>query len=98
MKRRPFYLTVFAATLFFLAVSNPPAVACTGIRIKPKDGSVIAARTMEFAADLQSNVVVIPRATEFVGTAPGEKPGLRGSRNTGVSVPMRLACPLLWMD
>jgi len=58
--------TAVIATLCFLAASNQPAVACTGIRIKPKDGSVIAARTMEFAADLHSNVVLIPRATEFV--------------------------------
>jgi choloylglycine hydrolase len=53
------------------------APACTGIRIRPQDGSVIAARTLEFAADLRSNVVVIPRNTSEVGTAPGGKPGLR---------------------
>ena len=38
---------------------------------------------MEFAADLQSNVIVIPRATEFVGTAPGDKPGLRWKSKYG---------------
>ena len=77
MKRRTIFLTVFAATLCSLAASHQPAAACTGIRIKPKDGSVIAARTLEFAADLHSNIIVIPRATESVGTAPGDKPGLR---------------------
>jgi choloylglycine hydrolase len=56
---------------------NQAANACTGIRIKPKDGSVIVARTLEFAADLHSTVIVIPRGMETVGTAPGDKPGLR---------------------
>jgi choloylglycine hydrolase len=70
-------LTAVAATVCCLAASLQPALACTGIRIKPKDGSVIAARTLEFAADLHSNVIVIPRATESVGTAPGDKAGLR---------------------
>jgi choloylglycine hydrolase len=76
MKRRNVCLTACFAMLFCLAASCQPVMACTGIRIKPRDGSVIAARTMEFAADLQSNVVVIPRGTEFVGTAPGDKSGL----------------------
>ncbi|MFO0917633.1 MAG: choloylglycine hydrolase family protein [Planctomycetaceae bacterium] len=51
--------------------------ACTGITIKPKDGSVVFARTLEFAADLKSNVIVVPRGRESVGTAPGNQPGLR---------------------
>jgi choloylglycine hydrolase len=84
MKRRAICLTVVVAILCSLAVSNQPTVACTGIRIKPKDGSVIAARTLEFAANLQSNVIVIPRATESVGTAPGDKPGLRWKSKYGM--------------
>ena len=84
MKRRAICLTAFAATLCFLAASNQPAAACTGIRIKPKDGSVIVARTLEFAADLHSNIIVIPRATESVGTAPGDKPGLRWKSKYGM--------------
>jgi choloylglycine hydrolase len=54
----------------------PCASACTGIRITPKDGSVIFARTLEFADDLQSNIIVIPRERKSVGTAPGDRPGL----------------------
>ena len=77
MKRRAICLTAFAATLCSLAASNQPAVACTGIRIKPKDGSIIFARTLEFAVDLKSNIIVVPRGKEYVGTAPGDKPGLR---------------------
>jgi choloylglycine hydrolase len=55
----------------------PSASGCTGIRIEPKDGSVIFARTLEFADDIHSNIIVIPRGTDYVGTAPGERTGLR---------------------
>lgn len=59
-----------------IACVSSTAPACTGITIKPKDGSVIFARTLEFAADLESNVIIVPRGTEYVGTAPGGKPGV----------------------
>lgn len=58
-----------------VGISIPSASACTGIRIKPKDGAIIFARTLEFADDLQSNIIVIPRERAFVGTAPGDKLG-----------------------
>ena len=58
--------------------------ACTGITIKPKDGSIIFARTLEFAVDLKSNIIVVPRGKEYVGTAPGDKPGLRWKTKYGI--------------
>jgi len=60
------------------------ASACTGITIKPKDGSIIYARTLEFALDLQSNIIVVPRGKEYVGTAPGDKPGLHWKTMYGI--------------
>jgi choloylglycine hydrolase len=61
-----------------LATIGPTAApACTGITIKPQDGSIISARTLEFAMDLRSNMIVVPSGTQSVGTAPGDKPGLR---------------------
>ena len=60
-----------------LVLTVPAANACTGIRIKPKDGSVIFARTLEFADDLHSNIIIIPRNKEFVGAAPKNQAGLR---------------------
>ena len=66
-----------------IAFASSTALACTGITIKPKDGSIIFARTLEFAADLKSNVIVVPRGTEYVGTAPGNKPGLRWKTKYG---------------
>ncbi len=59
------------------------AVACTGITIKPQDGSIIFARTLEFAADIGSNIIIVPRGKDFTGTAPGDKPGLRWKSKFG---------------
>jgi choloylglycine hydrolase len=58
--------------------------ACTGITIKPKDGSTIFARTLEFALDIKSNIIVVPRGKEYVGTAPGDKPRLRWKTKYGI--------------
>ncbi len=67
-------LVVAAAVLMGGIASSSPA--CTGIRIQTKDGAVIYARTLEFAVDMGSNVVVVPRGFAAVGTAPGDKPGM----------------------
>ena len=83
MQRHAICLSILAATLCCLVASNRPTVACTGIRITPKDGSVIAARTLEFAADLHSNIIIVPRATESVGTAPGNRAGFRWKSKYG---------------
>jgi choloylglycine hydrolase len=73
-------LGIFALT----AVGPSTAPACTGITIKPKDGSIIFARTLEFAVNLKSNILVLPRRKEYVGTAPGDKPGLRWKTKYGM--------------
>lgn len=70
--------------LALITFGTSTALACTGITIKPKDGSIIFARTLEFAVDLQSNILVVPRGKEFVGTAPGDKPGLRWKTKYGI--------------
>ncbi len=38
---------------------------------------MVVGRTMEFALDLKSDVIVVPRARDNVGTGPGGRPGLR---------------------
>jgi choloylglycine hydrolase len=75
------------ATVAILALSTlvqSTAPACTGITIKPKDGSIIFARTLEFGMDLKSNILIVPRGKEFVGTAPGDKAGLRWKTKYGI--------------
>ena len=68
-----------------LAALGPTTVrACTGITIKPQDGSIIFARTLEFAADLKSNIIIVPRGKEYCGTSPGNQPGLRWKTKYGI--------------
>ena len=68
-----------AALCAAVALSVSPAgrvLACTGIRIEAEDGSIVYARTLEFGVDLQSQVLLLPRGYEFVGTTASGKPGL----------------------
>ncbi len=53
------------------------ADACTGIRLIAADGTVVHARTLEFAVDVQSNVIVSPRGFERIGSTPDDKDGLK---------------------
>ena len=73
----PFRIAAILATVALVAVGPSTARACTGITIKPRDGSIISARTLEFAVELQSNIIFVPKGQEYVGTAPADKPGLR---------------------
>lgn len=65
-----------AAGSLLLASATPPA-ACTGIRLTATDGSTVAARTLEFAIDLESDVIVVPRGYARTGTTPDGKEGLK---------------------
>src|SRR5438477_6962135 len=55
----------------------PTVQACTGIRLIAEDGTVIHARTMEFAIDIHSDVMMIPRGYVRTGTTPDGKEGLK---------------------
>ncbi len=77
---------ILVSLVVLAQVGASPALlrACTGITIKPKDGSIIFARTLEFAVDIKSSVIVVPRGKAYVGTAPGDKPGLRWKTRYGI--------------
>ena len=67
-----------------LALSIPsPAVACTAFQIKSNDGAQIYFRSMEFGYPFNSKVLVVPRGTDFTGTAPGGKPGKKWTAKYG---------------
>jgi choloylglycine hydrolase len=51
--------------------------ACTGIRLTAGDGTVVSGRTMEFAIDTHSEIMVSPRGFERTGTTPDGKEGLK---------------------
>jgi choloylglycine hydrolase len=80
-RRRP--ATVFLVVLAHVLASPSITSACTGITIKPRDGSIIFARTLEFAMEIRSNIIVVPRGKDYVGTAPGDRPGLRWTTKYG---------------
>jgi choloylglycine hydrolase len=69
------YLFV-ALGLCVLALTASIASACTGIRLKGKDGSIVYARTLEFGYPLNSQILFLPRQHEFVGTTASTRPGL----------------------
>lgn len=64
-----------SAVTLFLTLS--PANACTGIRLEAADGTSVHARTLEFATNLKSDVIVVPRGLARVGTTPDGKPGMK---------------------
>ncbi|HTN75626.1 MAG TPA: choloylglycine hydrolase family protein [Pirellulaceae bacterium] len=77
-------LVAIGAILTQTIITPATLDACTGITIKPKDGSVVFARTLEFAADLHSNIVILPRGQKYVGTTSSGQPGLRWETKYGV--------------
>lgn len=67
----------FFFMLGLLSLAPTSANACTGIRVKALDGSLVFTRTMEFASDLQSNLMFVPRGLSWQGATPGGKPGMK---------------------
>ena len=59
------------------------AEACTGIRLQAVDGATVYARTLEFAPDLDSQPIVVPRKYKFQGTTTSGKPGLNWDSKFG---------------
>ena len=67
-----------------LIVHPHPAAACTAFQIESKDGAQIYFRSMEFGFPFNSAALVVPRGTEYTGTAPGGKPGKKWKTQYGV--------------
>ena len=69
--------------LLALASCTSGLDACTGLKLKARDGSIVTGRTFEFGVEVVTVAVVIPRGFEFVGTAPNG-PGLKYKAKYGV--------------
>jgi choloylglycine hydrolase len=69
--------SVIGACAMLLSGAAQSLQACTGIRLIAVDGTVVAARTLEFAIDLQSEVLMVPRGYARTGTTPDGKEGLK---------------------
>lgn len=73
MKKNVFLIAVILIVTL-LPINN--SIACTGIKLIAKDGSVVYGRTMEWGSfDLGSRVAIIPRGYSFTGLTPD---GLNG--------------------
>lgn len=68
------------AFIFVLFESLP---ACTAFHLHSKDGAHLYCRTMEYGFPLHSNLLIVPRLTEFTGTSPHDLPGLKWSAQYG---------------
>jgi choloylglycine hydrolase len=66
------------------AILTAHAVACTAFQLTAKDGTVIYFRSMEFGLPFHSQLVIIPRGTQYSGTAPDGKRGLQWTALYGV--------------
>ncbi len=62
--------------LFMLCSYSSPSLSCTDFRLTGKDGTVIVARSLEFAEDLNSNLRSSPRERLFNMSTVAGQPGL----------------------
>ncbi len=46
--------------------------ACTAFQLQSQDGAFVYCRSMEFGVDLKSNLLIVPRGSEYKGTAPNQ--------------------------
>ena len=70
-------VSAIAGCAVLLSCAAQSAQACTGIRLIAADGTVVHARTLEFAIDLHSDVMMVPRGYARTGTTPDGKEGLK---------------------
>ena len=76
MRMRVAWSSLVAVVMLFVTVL--PTLACTGITLIAKDGSVVRGRTMEFGQPLDSEVILIPRGFALAGaTAEGADNGVQ---------------------
>jgi choloylglycine hydrolase len=68
------HLVSLLVLVLLLAFNN--AVPCTIFRLKAADGSIIVARSMEFAVDLKYDLILVPRNKTFTSPFLRKVPGL----------------------
>ena len=76
-----------AALLSLLVILSSlplPARACTEVKIKAKDGSVVVGRSMEFAQEINSDAILQPKGQTNVSELPGGKKGIEWTSKYGV--------------
>jgi len=64
------------AVLSLFLLSRLPADSCTVFQLKAGDGALIVGRSMEFAADLKYDIIVVPKNKAYASPGPGGTEGL----------------------
>ena len=68
--KRPNTARLAAIACALLILAQPDTRACTGIRLRTKDGSFVHGRTLEFGVEVDTSIAVTPRGFAFVGKTP----------------------------
>lgn len=70
-------VTACIGCALLVSLGFPSAQACTGIRLIAADGTVVHARTLEFAVEMHSDVIMVPRGYARLGSTPDGQKGLK---------------------
>jgi len=80
---RRFLSFLAPAALAFGSLSFMQMHACTEFQITANDSSIVVGRSMEFAVELGTELVVVSRGQEKTSLAPGDKEGLKWKSKYG---------------
>ncbi len=85
MKHRITSIIAATMALAYLtaATTVSTASACTDFKVESTDGNVVAARSMEWGADLKSRIVVHSRGEEKLSKTPAGADGMRWKTTNG---------------
>jgi len=65
MKTKSIKTMIVAITVMLFAHSS--ADACTGIKLKTKDGKTVSGRTLEFGVEVKTSIIAVPLNYQFIG-------------------------------
>ena len=81
MKTISLYISI---VLVIFSTAPVSSIACTEVRLKSKDNSVVVGRSMEFAQELNSNVIVQPKGQKRISKLPDGSNGKKWTAKYGV--------------
>lgn len=84
--------------ILFLTLLIPPMEACTAFQLKAQDGSLIYGRSMEFGFRMDSDLLIVSRGTQYIGTAPEGQSGLKWTAQYGFVGMNQKIAPLVVSD
>jgi choloylglycine hydrolase len=72
--KKMFSTVLTSAIIWTIGITQ--SFACTSFLLTANDGTVLITRSMEFAQDMNSSLITVPREKTFNLTAPNGQPGL----------------------